>query len=70
MRKVTTKERKAAGNIYCSFCRPNKVGAIYRKTGWCNHSDGYACEEHKDLIIEKPESDDYSEADYATWLRL
>lgn len=71
MRKVKDKERKTAGNLYCSFCRPLKVNAIYRKHGSANHSNGFACEEHKHLIVEdKPESTDYSEADYQTWLRI
>ena len=70
MRKVKEKERKAAGNIYCSFCRPLKVDAIYRKTGTCDHESGFACGSHKDMIKEYIDSNDYSEADYQTWLRI
>ena len=30
VRLIRKKEREKAGNIYCCFCRPNKVNAIYR----------------------------------------
>ena len=70
MRKVTKKERIAAGNLYCSFCRPDKVDAIWRKTGICDHVAGFACEEHKDMIEEVLYNEDYSEADYQTWLSV
>lgn len=70
MRRVKTKERKAAGNIYCSFCKPLKADAIYRKSGFCNHKSGFACEGHKEMIKEMPANEDYSEADYQTWLRV
>ena len=69
IRRVKDKERKAAGNFYCSFCRPAKVDAGWRVRGHASHSNGYACEEHIDLLP-KPESDHMTEADYQTWGRL
>ena len=70
IRKITGKERKKAGNLYCSFCRPEKVPAIWRQEGRLyNHKDGYACEAHKDLIpVDRDEH--LTEADYQTWMRL
>ena len=71
MRKIKGKERKAAGNIYCSFCRPLKVDAIWRMTGIkCNHADGYACDDHKNLIPDDCDSDRITEADEQTWMNL
>jgi hypothetical protein len=70
MRQIKGKERKAAGNLYCSFCRPEKVDAIYRRRSHASHDNGYACENHKEKIEPKPESDHMTEADYQTWDRL
>jgi len=56
MRKIKLKERNRAGNIYCSFCRPDKVDAVWRKTGFADHVDSFACEEHKYLIQEENDS--------------
>lgn len=47
MKKISNNERKKAGNIYCSYCKPEKINAIYRKTGFCEHKYDYACEHHK-----------------------
>ena len=49
MRKIKAKERKA-GAIYCSYCRPAKVNATYRVTGFADHSKDFACVEHKHLL--------------------
>lgn len=65
MRLIKCKERKRAGNIYCDYCRPKKVHAIWRKIGICS---AFACEDHKGLI--PVESDRMTEADYQTWGRL
>lgn len=72
IRKIKSKERKLAGNIYCDHCKPEKVDAVWRKKGiTADHKQGdYACEKHKNLIKVFVENDDYSEADYQTWLRL
>jgi len=72
MRRIKSKERCRAGNIYCDHCKPLKVEAVWRKVGICaSHSNGdYACEEHKHLIRDDPENEDYSEADYQTWMKL
>ena len=69
MRRVKSKERELAGNIYCSFCRPMKVDAVWRKSGYATHSNGFACEDHKSLIKDE-KLEDLSEADYQTWMRL
>ena len=66
IRRVKSKERRSAGNIYCSYCRPAKVDAIYRTRGMCAK---FSCEAHIDLLP-KPESDHMTEADYQTWDRL
>ena len=69
IRKVTSKERQRAGNIYCSFCRPNKVHAIWRVIGFASPLQDFACEEHKKLI-RIDTSDRLTEADLQTWMRL
>ena len=71
MRRVKSKERKAAGKIYCSHCKPLKVDAVWRKAGiHCNHHDGYACEDHKHLIPVDKDDGHMTEADHQTWGRL
>jgi len=69
MRKVTSKERKRAGNIYCPFCKPEKVNAIWRKDGLANFSTDFACEKHKGKIIEVKDFR-LTEADMQTWMKL
>ena len=68
MRKVKSAEREKAGNIYCSFCKPIKVDAIWRKTGLANFKTDFACEKHKGMIRE--DSGSTNEADHQTWMRL
>jgi hypothetical protein len=55
MRKIKSKERQN-GMRYCTFCKPNKVDAIYRNTNvHCQKKDEklqFACLEHKDLLID------------------
>ncbi|MFA5416928.1 MAG: hypothetical protein WC341_00580 [Bacteroidales bacterium] len=69
MRKISSKEREKAGHIYCPFCKPKIVDAIWRKRGWYNLSADVACETHKNNISDPVEMD-YTEADYQTWMRL
>lgn len=73
MRRIKAKERKAAGNIYCSFCRSEgrKADAVWRVEGiMCDHRNGYACEEHKDLLQDSRDDGRMTEADRQTWRRL
>ena len=53
-RRISNKERKKAGNIYCSFCRPIKIQAIYRF-----HWEKFACENHKQKIERLVEIENY-----------
>lgn len=83
MRKIKTKERQN-GMKYCTFCKPNKIDAIYRNTHLrCDKTEEklcFACEEHKDLLVDgtmvysdsqrTPDSGYYTEADYQTWMRI
>lgn len=70
IRKIKSKERQRAGNIYCDYCKPKKVDAIYRKVGFASHDSGdFACEEHRDKIKVEIEKG-LSEADYQTWMKL
>ena len=77
IRRIKNKERAKAGNIYCSYCRPGKVNAIWRIKGFqANHQSGYSCEKHyKELKIksdrlDKLDNQSLSEADYQTWIDL
>lgn len=71
MRIIKAKERKRAGNFYCSFCKPAKVDAIWRKSGiGCDFGKDLACDIHKHLIKEPIENEHLTEADYQTWMRL
>ena len=71
LRLIKRKERKLAGNIYCDHCKPAKVDAVYRKRNSASHQFGdYACEAHVNLIEIPAEDQNYTEADYQTWLRL
>lgn len=84
MRKIKSKERQN-GMKWCSFCKPDKVHAIWRNTHLrCDRKEEklqFACEEHKGLLIDgtavdldlsKLKRDDgyMTEADYQTWGRL
>lgn len=83
MRKIKSKERQN-GMRYCSFCKPEKVHAIWRNTRLrCDRKEEnlqFACEEHKDLLVdgtavefvrkEHKDSGHFTEADYQTWMRL
>jgi len=69
MRKIKAKERERAGNIYCAFCRPNRVHAVWRRDGGIDAQSGVACEEHKDKLAAK-DDERMTEADYQTWWRL
>lgn len=71
IRKIKNKERKMAGNIYCDHCKPAKVDAAYRVSGYASHEMGhFACEEHKHLIIDLEENQHLTAADYQTWMRV
>lgn len=71
IRKIKNKERKLAGNIYCDHCKPEKLDAVYRVSGYASHALGhFACEEHKHLVIDPEESQRLTEADYQTWMRV
>ena len=72
MRKITAKERRRAGNIYCDHCKLQKVDAVWRASHSANHQLGdFACEVHKRLIYEGCIGDDHlTEADYQTWMRV
>lgn len=79
MRKIKSKERQN-GMRYCTFCKPNKVDAVYRNTNiYCQKKEEklqFACPEHKDLLIdgtavnwerdteEVPDYNEHSEANY------
>lgn len=65
---------------YCTFCKPHKVSAIYRNR-YLEIDDkiSFACEDHKDLLIdgskkpistEENDETDLTEADYQTWMRI
>ena len=69
MRRVTNKEQIKAGNIYCSFCKPEKAKAKWRDRVYASHKNGFACEKHKDLLRAEKE-EDLSEADYQSWMRI
>lgn len=62
IKKITSKQRKN-GMKYCTFCKPEKVHAIW-KDGYGN----FACEDHKNKLYE--DSDRMTEADYQTWYRI
>ena len=71
MRKIKSKERKRAGNIYCDHCKPKKVDAVWRATYNANHKFGdFACDAHKSMIQEPMDNGHRTEADYQTWMRL
>lgn len=70
MRKITAKERKKSGNIYCPYCKPVKVDAIWRIEGWYDKSKHVSCDAHIGKIYEVLASMDYfTEADYRTWMK-
>lgn len=71
MRLIKAKARKAAGNIYCDHCKPEKVDAIWRGKRGDHQAGDYACEDHRHLIVDELEDDGHmTEADYQTWGRL
>ncbi|MDH5184457.1 MAG: TniQ family protein [Gammaproteobacteria bacterium] len=79
MRRIRPKER-ANGMRYCTFCKPEKVHAVWR-TQWLTQDQKtqFACPRHKDQLVDgiqfkpdpnyKPKPDDghMSEADYQSW---
>jgi len=69
IRRITAKERRLAGNIYCPYCKPVKRDAVWRKRGFCDKTKDVACDWHSALLHEETTAD-YTEADYQTWLRL
>jgi hypothetical protein len=69
MRKITARERKKAGNIYCPFCKPNKVDAIWRIDGWYDKSKHVSCDNHVDKMTDFLMSELMTEADYQTWAK-
>lgn len=52
IKKLTSKEIKAAGNIYCPYCKPDKVVAIWRVNGWYDFNIHVACDKHRDKLVE------------------
>lgn len=68
MRKIRKKEIIKAGHIYCPYCKPEKVDAVWRVDGFCDKKYDVACEFHKEKITEEV-SIGLSEADYQTWNR-
>ena len=70
MRAITAKERVKAGNLYCSFCRPKKVQAVYRREGSHCHSTGFACSEHTYKLEKSSVPEHFTCADEQTWMRL
>ena len=70
MRKIKSKERPENGDTYCPYCKPEKVRAIWRRSGFIDFRTEVACDKHKHLIEEEPDDDHMTEADYQTWWRL
>lgn len=70
LRSITNKERKLAGDIYCDYCKPKKVNAVWRKKGLgASHElKDFACFEHKHWI--RKSDNYYTEAGYQTWLNI
>jgi hypothetical protein len=70
--KISNKERRAAGNIYCDHCKPEKVDAVWRLYGnGARHDRGdFACDKHMHLIKDNEGSDNLTEADQQTWMHL
>jgi len=68
MRKVKLKERERSGNIYCPYCKPLKVDAIWRKDGFADNRCDFACDSHKHKITNDDENY-LTEADLQTWAR-
>lgn len=75
MRKIKVKERIRAGNIYCPYCKPEKVNAIWRLSGFMRFNKDCACNEHKDILKKREyfqeliDDQPLTEADYQTWNR-
>ena len=69
MIRISAKERRKAGNIYCPYCKPQKVNAVWRITGWYDKSKHVACDTHKVHLVDHDYDPDYNtDADYQTWL--
>ena len=79
-RRIKTKER-SHGMKFCTLCKPTRVKAIYRNTNVpIDKHVELACEAHvgqlkdwphKPQVEQSNEPDDqYTEADYQTWLNL
>lgn len=78
-RKISTKERNN-GMKYCTYCKPQKVHAIWRNTYLRSEQKiCFACDAHKHLLIDGQKhvpatqpsvSEHLTEADYQTWMRL
>ena len=62
MRKIKYNKEFKGTNVYCTFCKPLKIKAIYR------HDNTFSCDEHKLILSEiaiNDYQDDYSEAMYS-----
>ena len=67
MRRIKKKELEKSGNIYCSFCRPKRINALYRLavTG-----SEFSCELHKFRLKGSDTDEHLTDADYQTWMRV
>lgn len=63
IRKIRKKER-LNGMKYCTFCKPERVDAVYR-----DYRLNFACEQCKHKLSQD-DNTEYTEADYQTWLNL
>lgn len=66
MRRIKKKELEKAGKIYCPFCKPEKVIAVWRKDNRIDLRYDVACEKHKEKMVEVDDSR-LTEADYQSW---
>ena len=69
IRRVRSKERRGC-RIYCVFCKPDKIDAVWRTIGFADRRRDYACDKHQDRL--DPQLDDgyMTIADEETWGRL
>lgn len=65
-RHISAKERRKAGKLYCPYCKPDRVDAVWRTFGWRDQ----ACDKHKFELAKWEDSGHLTEADYQTWMRL
>ena len=68
---MSVKKIKPHVNSYCTFCKKSvqmKTRAVWR----ISYRDTVACESHKGelVLLDRQDDENYSEADYQTWLRL